>query len=282
MRISQAATLAIGAAMLASFTGCIADTGEEGDGEVVGLGEDGSIEVGTAEQAFSGIWAWGYGISGSYQADLLPFSGNTTFLMALNGNLQGSAGATLGAVYPNLWRGYLQSASGHWIGAGWGAVGSTNGVTQMESYTNDHPTNTNLATELGASSSDGKVRCFLTGMLNQHSFNQWNSTNDYAEVFEDNGTWYLGGHGRVTAHARCLRVTERLAGTSKTVAWKSVDTTVDLGSDSPGKHCWLTAIGGKFRSDDLAKGVRVFFDGGSLKWKMTVSANNYGRVECNK
>jgi hypothetical protein len=285
MRISQAATLAIGAAMLASLSGCIADTGEEGEGEgeVVGLGEDGSLEVGTAEQAFSSIYAWGYTVGGTYVADLKPVTTHTPFLMQLTGNIQGSAGVILYASAPNMWKAEIQSAADHWIGIGLGAVGSVNGRTQPQSYINYDPDNTNDAVPLGSTSSDGLVRCFLTGILNSSAgYTQWGSTNDKVEIFAHNGTWYLGGQGRVTAHARCLRVSERLSGTTKTVSYPASDTTVELGFDEPGKHCWLTAIGGSFRSDNTSRGVRVFYDGGSLKWKMTVTANKYGRVECNK
>jgi hypothetical protein len=284
MRISQAATLAIGAAMLASFTGCIADT-EQGDGEaeVVGLGEDGSTEVGTAEQAFSSIYAWGYGISGSYQADAMPYSTHTAFLMGVTGSLKTPSGASVGNVW-DMNRLYMRSAPGKWIGAGVGAVGGTTGRTFMQRYENraDNDDTVN-ATEL-APTTDPNLRCYITGVYSggteDPTHNAYNSQNDWVDIYSNQNKWYLGGHGRVGAWAACRKITERLGG--KWIAWSASDATADLGFDEPGKHCFLTGIGGKIRNDSTDKGVRVYFDGGSQKWKLYVSAGNFGRAECNR
>jgi hypothetical protein len=284
MRICRLTTLAIGATILISANGCTVGTGEDAeDAIVLPIGDHEDTEVGTAEQAFSSIYAWGYGISGSYQADAMPYSTHTAFLMGVTGSLKTPSGASVGNVW-DMNRLYMRSAPGKWIGAGVGAVGGTTGRTFMQRYENraDNDDTVN-ATEL-APTTDPNLRCYITGVYSggteDPTHNAYNSQNDWVDIYSNQNKWYLGGHGRVGAWAACRKITERLGG--KWIAWSASDATADLGFDEPGKHCFLTGIGGKIRNDSTDKGVRVYFDGGSQKWKLYVSAGNFGRAECNR
>lgn len=288
-RLALGASLTILGTMLG---GCVVDTGDEGGGEGDIAGEDAvfgeheSAEVGTSAQAFSSVYAWGHNISGSFNADVMGWATHTAFMMGVTGNLTSPSGASIGNAQ-SMNKIYMLTAPGQWLGAGVGAVGGTSGRTSAKKYENRADNNDTAPAAYLAPSTDSKLRCYLTGVYSGSVYDTvphdaYNGQNDWVDIFKNPNTskWYLGGHGRVGAWAQCRLVTKHLG--SWWIAWSANDAEQDLGFDEDGKHCWLTGIGGKLRGNNLEKGVRVYYDAGSDKWKLFVSAGMFGRAECNR
>lgn len=226
-------------------------------------------EIETTEQEFSAGGSWGLSGSGS-QAHLLGSStGTVSFLMAVGGNMAGTSNLHVFDAGGN--------AEVHLHGAN--VLNVVGGIvfpvtaTQEAFFTNAD--NGTSATML-APYNGGATRCFLTEISNTSTAHNFGVASDYVKIFEQGGRWYLGGGGFVRGGARCGNVTTPLGGTE--VAGVG---TWDLGPNLAGKSCWLTGVGGAFRTNSATDGVRIRYNPSSLRWQLVITGGHkYAQAEC--
>jgi hypothetical protein len=117
-------------------------------------------------------------------------------------------------------------------------------------------------------------RCFLTAVWNYPSYDAFGHSADLVQTVISGSNWVVKATGHVLAAAGCADVTTYLGQAS----WSGAGT-IDLGPTGGGKACFLTAVGGTFRTNDWNDGVVVSVNA-SGHWQMKVSAGKTGTAEC--
>jgi hypothetical protein len=120
---------------------------------------------------------------------------------------------------------------------------------------------------------DGRV-CYLTQLTNITGSN-FRSLSDEIKVYSDGTTWWLHGSGRASGAARCADITSFHGGNGGT----NSGSPHTLGGSVAGKTCWLSAVGGDFRSTDQFNGVFIN-NLGSAGWSLTVSPGKKASAGC--
>ncbi len=112
----------------------------------------------------------------------------------------------------------------------------------------------------------------------------FNRTSDWIQVSNDGTNWKLTANGNSAGSAACVDVTTTLGA----VSWAfGSEQTFNLGADVAGKACFMTGVGGQFRANSSTDGVSIYKDAGvpptvPPTWRMHVSANKFGAVECDQ
>ncbi|WP_438036928.1 hypothetical protein [Sorangium sp. So ce204] len=263
---------------------CVAATGEQAGDELV----DDEL-VGTAEQAFSGYWGWSRATEGHdlLSWDLASNADMTCFLSGVAGNLKSD-----GPGFFTAQAGVLNhDHNGRWLL-------STRGEdddTKVKATTLCVPSIANRTTEVDWSSGEAaKVlapvtanrRCGLTQVMN-YGIDEWQASGDSVQVWNDGTNWYLGGTGNAIGWANCVDVSPgtgiggwTLIAPSSGTATHNLVQAIDHGTSPLGTQCFLTGVGGRFRTNSWDDGVFVTYDPGTHWWKVTVSNGKTAHVMC--
>jgi hypothetical protein len=279
--------------------GCTADAGVgvgEGAAEHVppGASSEYGENVATTQQAFSGTV-----LSTHSRSDNLPTSANkrdlgsssgvTCFLAGVGGNLSSSLGAMApsGTLYTSA-EVRVYEGGGHWwleTRSGKGSpddiigkamcVSSVSGRLAEKGWSYGGP----VQLDEGYPANPAR-RCYLTSVRNSdpiYADDGFGSSGDQVRVWQDPVTskWYLGGSGDAAGSARCINVTG-----SYGLGGQVGATTMELGYNFGGVACALTAVQGRFRSNDYAAGVFITWDAGLRKYYLTSTSGRATEGQC--
>lgn len=261
-------------------TACVAEYGDDAADE---SGED-DLQVGEAPQAFGDVYFWGAVQSTEGAWDLGPKSSNFPFIQGVSGDLAApthSASVTIWDSGPNaFWK--HRPNPGRWLGSQVGLISPYASKTaEQYVWRQGGTTNSPIMTKVAGV----KHRCMLTGVINegpsdwegQPNHNGFGAVGDAIEINETSTQWKIRATGNAAGSARCIRVTQLLSAASW--AWGSTDKVIPMGANQPGMQCYLTGIGGSFRSSDTNNGVKVYLRNDDT-WALKVSANKFGAAEC--
>ncbi len=226
-------------------------------------------DVGTVEQAFTNITTFKGGGFTTTHTDMGSSTDRTCFLTAVFGSFDGGAFVDVNHdPDTNRWTLSVSPPDGHALYARAACVGTILGRTD-EAYW--MPT----ATQEGLLSTDPDAQCFLTRLNSSVHHTSFDSLADKIWIFQEtNGNWYVSGEGNATGGARCITATKRGNGGSLVGA-----TGVILSPHFTGDQCFLTALGGRFRSDSATSGISTYRTVDN-RWLLSAGANKFARARC--
>lgn len=231
--------------------------------------------VGSVEQHFTGGYLQWLFVTQNAQAELGSATTFTPFLNSVSGNLAsaGSVAVHAGGEDPSIDKNWLyvlpSPGTGTRLGGGGSSVNSVaNRILPIQIGNN---TSGSQSKNLGLTTAHR--RCFLTAVWNAPSYEAFRDSTDLVQVMTNGSNWVINATGHVLAAAGCADVTTYLGQAS----W-SGEGTIDLGPTGGGKSCFLTAVGGAFRTNDWNDGVVISVNAGH--WQMKVSAGKTGTAEC--
>jgi len=259
-------------ALTSTASGCIDP--EAADGDIAD-----SVETGSVAQHFTGgLLQWLF-VTQPAQADLGASSTVTPFLNSVAGSLVVSASSPSGmagvvtredtSTHKNTL--YVWPSPGNQLGGGGASVSSV--ANRILPTSIDHGTSGSSSEILGPTTAHR--RCFLTGVWNDPTHEAFRSSTDLVQTIPSGSSWVIKATGNVLAAAGCADVTTVLG----QVTWSGAGT-VDLGPAGAGKFCFLTAVGGAFRTNDWNDGVIISVNQLTGHWQMKVSAGKIGTAEC--
>ena len=264
-------------------TACVAEYGDETAADAQSS-EEGDLQVGEATNAFGSIYFWGAVQNTEGSWDLGPKSSNFAFLQGVSGDLAAPEHSAYVNIYdsgPNVFWQHRPNP-GRWLGSQVGLISPYSSKTAVEwAWSQGTTTNTLLTNKVAGT----KHRCMLTSVHNlgpsdwegQPNHNAFGAVGDALEIYETSTQWKIRATGNAAGRARCIKVTQLLSAASW--AWGGADKVIEMGTNQAGMQCYLTGIGGSFRTSDTNNGVKVYLRSDN-KWALKVSAGKFGAAEC--
>lgn len=264
--------------------GCVVSPDQIGDET------DGNEPVLEVQQAFNGYWSYSWQVHDQITApaDLGLVEDKTCFLTGVDGNFEsqysvGSPGPWPAPidVPPHV---EVYKSGGHWkLNAV--ATNSTHAVkvTAMcvpwiggtglpaKSWS------TGLPPQVLGAAVPGR-RCFLQGISNFHddwdhstipsTRATWSSSSDSVQVWNDGTNWVIGGTGQAEGSAACIDVTAGF-GSWTWIAGTGTSTQNLVQHSDSTVQCFLTGVGGRFRTTSYSDGVNIGYVIGTTQWTST-------------
>jgi hypothetical protein len=261
-------------------TGCIAEYDDQAAAGEPREGDE--LQVGEATDAFAGVYFWGAVQNTEGSWPLGPKSTNIGFIQGVSGDLAAPQHSAYVNIYDSGPEVYWQHRPNpnRWLGSQVGTISPYSSKTPVEySWSQGAGSITHLTDKVPGT----KHRCMLTAVENLGpgwggvNHNAFGAVGDALEIIETATEWRIRATGNAAGRARCIKVTQLLSAASW--AWGSADKEIVMGTNQAGMQCYLTGIGGSFRSSDTNNGVKVYLRSDN-KWALKVSANKFGAAEC--
>lgn len=259
-----------------------------------GLADD--VPLGFDQQAFGGYITGTWGTSGSnLDLDLrVPGSSWTCFLAGVAGNLTPQnifVSPGLNDFIPG--EATVRLIDGDWhleIGTGRGhAVLASAMCLPTADRTNEVFWTGGAAVPLGTGTQFGSLQCGLTRIFTDRSFNDFTSSSDSVQVFnESNTVWKIGGTGNANGAAQCVHTSPgggvfqlgTLVAGSSQINRPLVQHVPDVGANPLGTQCFLTMVGGSFQNNDFNDGISIAFNSSVDTWNLSLSPRKTVGVTC--